>query len=85
VADLGLEALRVASADPLAELRRVLESELHQSGTAADLLARLQALRSELRGESRDDVPVGMDWLVGSCSPHQRLTDGPSSRARRSA
>ena len=65
----------IASKEPLAALRRVLTEELDGGARATDLLALLQAMRSDLTEEQEDDVLVGMDWLTGRRSPGERLPE----------
>lgn len=66
------------SKTPLATLRGVVQSELHDRHADREvILGELEALRGELRRAGRDsaeDVVLEvMDFVAGWCSPHVRL------------
>jgi hypothetical protein len=82
--DESLErALR--SPAPVLELRALAQRLLSEGQQQTALLDRFEAARADLRRAGRDadeDAVLDvMDFLVGWCSPHMRLTSRPAQDA----
>jgi hypothetical protein len=77
------QALR--SAEPLNELRALIQTLFAEGQTKAAILASFEAARQRLRVEQReadeDAVTDAMDFLVGWCAPHMKLSGDPTSLA----
>jgi hypothetical protein len=69
------------SSQPLLDLRNLLDRYLQQGVDANELLSRLEKVRQQYRTAEReadeDTVTEVMDFLVGWCSPHMKLTMPP--------
>ena len=69
---------QLASENPLRELRNSVAHQLHEEHVPRDeVLRRLDTIRRELRAAGREEdediVMDVMDFVVGWCSPRQRL------------